>query len=217
MPAPPKNATCHTVAAIALAAAATIALLWYAGEQASSVQAMAVLPRPELSADRDVAPCPWSSTTPVTTVLTNQPYTWTIPLHDVTVTFRFNTLPGPKAAIMSFTPQCEGIEIDPFLTTSYYFRLEGVFDDGAAVSLNDYEIALHYDPAYLGGAEEHTLQFYYYFEAPPPLDDWLLQDSTVDVAHDTAACTTRQTGLFALGGNDTERVYLPLVLRDSAH
>ena len=215
MPAQNKHLTGRAIVAIALAGAAIAALLWWTGEQTGSAEAMTRATSRAPRANGDVLPCPWSSTAPVTTVLTNQPLTWTISLHDVTVTFYLNTLFGPYEAIMTFTPQCEGAEIDPLLDSSYYFRLEGAYLDGRPVSLQDYRIALTYDPANLGDVEEQTLALYYYDDFAGN-DVWLVQDSTVDAVHDTIACTTNETGLFALGGNDAKHVYLPLVLRDTA-
>ncbi|MBN1643156.1 MAG: hypothetical protein JXA09_18125 [Anaerolineae bacterium] len=208
MPAPNKNAIGHTCLAIALAAAAIAAALWYAGAHAAPTGAVAHAAAPVATQ----ADCPWPATTPLTTVITWEPYTWAIASHGVTITFGPNYLFGDQQVIVTFAPQCEAAPVASALIASYPFSLTAAYLNGAPVSFgNDYEIALHYDSAYIGEIDEETLRFYYY-DTLAPSKGWLAQSSTVDPVHDLAECTTRQTGLFALGGYHA-RVFLPLLLR----
>jgi hypothetical protein len=86
MAAPSKNAIYGPIVTVALAQALT---------RPASPASIAI---------EAPAPCPWTSTTPITTVLTREPYTWAIATQGVTITFHSNSLSSNLEATMTFAP-----------------------------------------------------------------------------------------------------------------
>jgi hypothetical protein len=202
--------TQHLVLVVGLGLAAVFGLLWWMNRYAPAVQASANLPVMASTAGMGSISASWTTTTPDSTVLDDESQTWTITLHHVVITFAANSIGENSIAVFTFTPQTSPT-VPLVLPSSHFYDLSGVYS-GTTIRvslLTDYDLALQYNPSELGGAKENTLRFYYY----DPLKGWTAETTTVDADKDTAYCTTRRTGQFALAGY-SDQLFLPIVLRN---
>ena len=192
-----------------LGLAAVAGLLRWTGQRVSTVQASVHLAAAVPAIGYGAIAASWSSTTPVTTTVVGATgAVWPIQGHPVTVTFPAASFIG--TAIFTFTPQT-GDSSGPLARSFYFLDLRGVNTvNGDPVSVGEYEIALQYDPSELGGAQEHSLGMYNFDVF---YGRWVLETTFVGTAENTVYCTTRQTGLFALGGY-SDQAFLPAVLRN---
>jgi hypothetical protein len=204
-----KTVAGRTFLMLGLAAAATAALLYLVSIQASEASASTREVSTPQSDSSDIS-VSWTTTTPVTTTVSNVGKVWTIATYNMTVTFYLNSVIG--SAVFTFTPE-SNVEIGSLVASSHFFRLEGTYEQGGGiVSLDqDIKIRLEYTPADLGGAREDTLRLFFYDFVT---DQWLVQDKEVrlDPGANTIECKTKQTGLFGLGGYQ-QQTMLPVVLR----
>ena len=195
---------------IGLAIVTLVLLLSWSAAQGGSVQALSHEPeagKSEVLQDFGIA---WASMIPTTTTVTSAGKVWTIENQNVTITFRLNSLASSSSAVFTFTPQSQSVLSSPLTSSTYFFTLEGTYQNtGGIVSLNDYDIALHYQESELNGAQESTLNFYQY-DANRDRDKWEAQTSTVDMGKDTIACETNKIGLFGIAGYRYQ-TFLPLV------
>ena len=197
---------------IGLALVTIVVLLSWSAAQGGSVQALSHEPeasKSEVWHDFGIA---WASMTPTTTTVTSAGKVWEIETQNVTITFRLNSLASSSSAVFTFTPQSQSVLSSPLTSSTYFFTLEGTYQNtGGIVSLNDYDIALHYQESELNGAQESTLNFYQY-DANRDRDKWEAQPGTVDTVNNTIECETNKTGLFGIAGYRYQ-TFLPLVLR----
>lgn len=203
-----KTVICRMALSIGLAIAATAALIYWISAQAPDVWASTSGPAREGSSRGDIG-VTWTSTTPVTTTVgQNESKVWIIATYDMTVTFYLNSVSWP--AVFTFTPE-SGYSIGGAIASSHFFRLEGRYEGGGTVSLNDVKIELQYSPAELNGAREHTLNLYHYDLFT---DVWAIQDKEafVDPEANLLSCKTNETGLFGVGGY-RNLTLLPIVSR----
>ena len=155
----------------------------------------------------------WTSTEPVTTVITpdDLPRVWTIDPYDVTITFWDGVLQDP--AEFTFTPRPD-LELDPpVVSTPYIFELRGYFiNTGGSVSLwGDIEYNLQYDESQLNGVSEHTLEVYRLS------DKWSPQDAAVNTTANRITWETNFTGKYGVGGLAPRMyIYLPTTFNTSS-
>ena len=225
MPAAGWRALRDSTLAIGSAFFLAVLLLWWAGACGSdagagvhaSTEPGGESPPAGPYADIGVV---WTSTDPVTTFVPNNGggTVWNIVQHGVVITFPSTAFDWDPGAIFTFTPRAS-MEMDPPLSaTSYFFKLDGQFVGWGPVSLvTDIEIALQYDEAELGGAQESTLGIYLY-NASAPGDKWSLQTGTLDPGGNTITCWTNksgqpgsETGIFGMGGVHA-LVFAPLIV-----
>jgi len=200
-------------------------MLWWAGDCASqagagvhaSTEPGAENPQAGPYADVGVV---WTSTDPVTTFVPDDIDTvWDIWQHGVVITFPSTAFNSAAGAVFTFTPRAPMEMAPPLSATSYFFKLDGQFVGGGPVSLvTDIEIALQYDEAELGGAQERTLGMYHY-NASAPGDKWSLQPGNLDPNGNIVSCETNksgqpgsETGIFGVGGYHAQ-VFTPLIVQ----
>ena len=136
----------------------------------------------------------WTSSEPVTRVISPDDPPWVIDRYSVTITFSDDAL--REIATFTFDPRPD-LELDPpVVSTPYIFEFEGyAVDTGLSVSLwGDVEYALQYDESELNGVSEHTLEVYRYS------DQWNPQNATVDTRANLITWETNFTGKFGIGG-----------------